>query len=334
MKNNKKVFQGLINYGTQAGLIARGLREHGWDATSYVWEDPYKRKIDHVIKDEFSKNWFIRKIQHALFFIKTFHSYDIFHFYYAKTILPYKIDLPLYKIFGKKVVMEYLGNDVDLWLGYNGVDYKGRPTDRIKVIKRVKRQARLCNKQLVCAPYYYSFVDNSIILPLALDLSNYVFTPRKNDSGILTIMHCPTNRIAKKTDYIENALNKLKQEGFNFNYKCIENVTHAQLKEEFLTSDIVIDQLNGWYGTTTVEAAALGRPVIAGYYPHLCHYDKRFENMPIINADIYNIYNVLKDILEGKYDLELIGKQSREFVERAHSLDAVTEQLISIYESL
>lgn len=146
-------------------------------------------------------------------------------------------------------------------------------------------------------------------------------------------MHCPTNRKQKKSDYIEAALKRLESEGYKFRYKCITNVTHDQLIKEYISSDIVIDQLNGWFGTISIEAMALGRPVIAGYHPHLCHYDKRYENMPIINADIYNIYEVMKNVLDGKYDLEAIGEASREFVMKVHDVKTVTKQLIEIYES-
>lgn len=79
---------------------------------------------------------------------------------------------------------------------------------------------------------------------------------------------------------------------------------------------------------------ALGKPVVCGYQPHLCHYDSRYENMPIINASIYDIYAVLKDILDGKYNLEDISQKSREFAVKTHDLKAVTQQLINIYETL
>ena len=110
-------------------------------------------------------------------------------------------------------------------------------------------------------------------------------------------MHAPTDRKAKKSDYIENAIAKLKSEGYTFNYKCVTNVTHAKLKEEYISSDVIIDQLNDIYGTVSVEAMALGRPVVCGMYPHYRLYDKRYEKCPIINADILTIYQVLKDII-------------------------------------
>lgn len=329
-----KVFHGLVNYGTQAGMFAKGLRDRGLKAYSVSLEDNYSRLIDEQLT--YSNSWVVRRFEVFEYFIKKikwFFHYNVFHFYFGKSFLPYNLDLYLYRLFGKKVVMEYLGTDCDLWLGLNGVDWRERPVDRVKLVKRVYKQAKLVDKQLVCAPCYYQFVDNSVILPLALDLSSYQYQPFiKHDR--LVFMHCPTNSKAKKSDYIEAALDRLKKKGYDFEYKCITNVTHEQLKEEYCSSDVVIDQLNHWYGTVSVEAMALGKPVVCGYQPHLCHYDSRYENMPIINASIYDIYAVLKDILDGKYNLEDISQKSREFAVKTHDLKAVTQQLINIYETL
>lgn len=336
-RENMKVFHGLVNYGTQAGLLSQGLREEGIEAFSVVYDDSYfQRKIDfNITRDITSKSCVVRRCKRLMFLLSMFRKYNVFHFYFGKTLLPYNIDAPFYRLFGKKVVMEYLGTDVDLWLGKNGVDGHGRPINRIKLVKRVYRQAKLFDRQLVCAPCYYQFVDNSIILPLAVDLASFEYHPLDMKPGkVLTFMHCPTNRRQKKSDELEAALDKLKAEGYRFNYKCVTNVSHDQLKQEYISSDVVIDQLNGWFGTVSIEAMALGRPVVAGYRPHVCHYDKRYENMPVINADVYNVYDVLKDILDGKYDLEEISKKSREFVMQTHDLKSVTKQLISIYESL
>lgn len=335
-KDEMRVFLGLVNYGTQAGMFAKGLRNAGVNAVSVVAGDSYfQRMIDiNISNDITSRNPIIRRIKRFRFFWSSFWKYNVFHFFFGRTLLPYNLDAPFYKLLGKKIVMEYLGTDVDLWLGYNGVDWRGRPVDRVKLVKRVYRQAKQFDRQIVCSPVYYEQVDNSVILPLALDLSDYSFHEKQYNVKELTFMHCPTNRMAKKSDYIEAALDRLRREGYKFDYKCVMGVSHAQLKEEFINSDVIIDQLNNWYGTVSVEAMALGRPVVAGYYPHLCYYDERYLNMPIINANPHNVYYVLKDILDGKYDLKYISHRSREFVEKVHSLDVITNNLIDLYKSL
>lgn len=333
-KNDMRVFQGLFNYGTQAGMLAKGLRDIGIYSKSFVRGDSSKRLVDVDLSSRMSKVFIVRWFQVLVFYVKCLKNYNIFHFYFGKSILPMNMDLPLYHLFGKKVVMEYLGTDIDLWLGYNGTDWRNRPINRAKLVKRVARQAKMADVQLVCNNHLYQFVDNSIILPLAIDIDMFDFCPKKPNYKELIFLHCPTDRTAKKSDEIEAALNKLRDEGYSFKYNCVEHVTHDQLLKEYKEADVVIDQLNSWYGTVSVEAMAIGRPVICGIYRHYTMYDERFKELPIIPADVNSIYSVIKNILDGKVDLESIGEKSRKFVEDIHSLNKVTSQLVDIYSKL
>lgn len=173
-KEKMKVFHGLVNYGTQAGLFAKELRQQGIQAISVVRADPFKRIADINMRYDLNqKSRIVRQLQRMWILFSAFFKYNVFHFYFGKSLWPFNIDLPLYRLFGKKVFMEYLGTDIDLWLGKNGVNGQGRPINRVKLVRRVYRQAKLVNRQLVCAPCYYQYVENSIILPLAFNLSNY-----------------------------------------------------------------------------------------------------------------------------------------------------------------
>ena len=109
-----KVFHGIVNYGTQAGLLAKGLRDEGIEALSVSAPDRFKRKIDIELLQ--GNRYSFRGIRILIWnLLRSFYwfcKFDIFHFYYGTSLLPNQLDLPLYKFFGKKVVMEYLGSDV------------------------------------------------------------------------------------------------------------------------------------------------------------------------------------------------------------------------------
>ena len=111
------VFHGLVNYGTQAGLFAQGLRAQGIDALSVSVSDRFKRKIDiELIYD--GDNIFENIIKHTWNRIKRYYwffRYNTFHFYFGATLFSNQSDLPFYRFFGKKVLMEYLGYDVQLY---------------------------------------------------------------------------------------------------------------------------------------------------------------------------------------------------------------------------
>lgn len=344
MKQKKlKVFHGLVNYGTQAGLFAKELRKHGIDAISVSYPDPYKRLID--VELLYGGNIIQKILKHLWNWIRRFYwfcSFNTFHFYFGSTLFPKQWDLRFYKFFRKKVIMEYLGYDVQLYQ-YSLNKYKitnvefYKPhlesiiADQIK-IKRLKYESKYLDKQIVCAPYLSEFVPNSIILPLAIDLDKYIFSPRPVPVNEIVIMHAPTDFNNKGTSFIIDAIDKLINEEYNIKKLIIENVKHDELINKYLECDIFIDQvLGGWYGTAAVEAMALGRPTLCFIREEYFRYIDYGEKIPIINANPTNIYEVLKKTIENKNLLPEIGYKSRKFVEEIHDLKKLTIKLISIY---
>ena len=87
-----------------------------------------------------------------------------------------------------------------------------------------------------------------------------------------------------------------------------------------IQADIVVDQLiYGWWGSTAVESMALGKPVICFLRPS---WKKFFLNqfteisqLPIVEANASNIYDVLKNLVTDACFREQKGKDSRKFAE-------------------
>ena len=345
MKGRYKVFHGLVNYGTQAGYLTRGLRNRGIEAISVCYEDRYDRPSDVLIKTE-KNNRSIASIIRALsqrFY--WFREYDIFHFYFGTSLLPYGLDLPFYRLFGKKVVMEYLGNDVQLYRysiekyrytnqKYYHAKYESLRSDRRKKL-RLRFETPFLHKQLVCAPYLSEFVPNSEVFPLAIDLDDYEYSPMSAPSDEIKIMHAPTHRGNKGTKFIIEAIERLKNEGIKIQFTLIENIPHSELKKKYEECDIFIDQvLGGWYGTASIEAMAIGRPTVCFLRESYFEYIDYADSIPIINADPDTLYDVLKKIIYNKQDLPNLGEKSRKFVETIHSLDKCIDKLVEIYEKL
>lgn len=344
-KRKLKVFHGLVNYGTQAGLFAAELRAHGIDAISVTYPDKFKRQTD--IELLHGGNIVQKILKHSWNWVRRFYwffRYNTFHFYYGTTLLPKQIDLLFYRFFGKKVIFHYLGNDVQgykisvekyKWTNMPGFIGKSDPVayDK-KITSRLLRETKYANLQLVCAPCYSEFVPKSKVLPLAINIKEYKCT-KHPQNDIPVVIHAPTHRAFKGTDYIIKAVEKLKYEGYILNFQMIENVTHKELKEWYVKCDLFIDQIMiGWYGTAAIEAMALGRPVICSirksYFEHITFGDE----IPIIHADPDNIYNSIKYALDNKHILPGLGIKSRHFVEKHHDVVKLTKDLISFYNQL
>jgi len=346
MKGKKlRVFHGLVNYGTQAGFFAKELRNQGVDAISIVNPDVYKRLTDIELKHGGS---IIQKMyRHSinlLLKISSIFKYDIYHFYFGTTLLPKQTDLYFYKLLGKKIIFHYLGNDVQgykisvekyKWTNMPGFIGNSNPyeyDDRIK--RRLNHETKYADLQFVCAPCYSEFVPNSVVLPLAIDLEHYNFIGHPGNK-IPKIFHAPTDLAFKGTTYIEEAIEKLKHEGYSFIYQRITGVNHAELKLKYAECDIFIDQImGGWYGTAAIEAMAIGRPVICSIRKSYFEYIDYGDEIPIIHADPDCIYDSIKLLLDNPAMLAEIGKSSRLFVESQHDVKKLTQKLITIYNNL
>lgn len=344
-KNNLKIFLGLVNYGTQAGLIAREVRKIGFNAISVAHPDRFKRLIDVELRHGGN---FFQKIRNHLWnyflLIKCFFKYDIFHFFFGKTLFPMQLDLPLYKLFGKKVIMEYLGYDVQLYeksvkkYKITNVKYYyskdlSLKKDKIKK-KRLKWESKFVSKQLVCAPYLSEFVPGSEVLPLAIDLNEYKYSQLEMNTNYIKIMHAPTHTGNKGTVYIEKAINRLIKEGYKILYMRIQNVPHSELKKKYYECDIFVDQVvGGWYGTAAIEAMAVGRPTVCFIRKSYFKYIDYGEKIPIINANPQNLYSILKHYINNKDLLPEFGIKSRKFVEEIHDVEKITNKMIQIYFS-
>lgn len=342
-----RIFHGLVNYGTQSGMFARQLRNEGFDAISVTYPDKFKRITDvellhggSLIEKIFKHTW------NYLFRIYCFFKYDIFHFYYGNSLLPGQIDLPFYRLFGKKVVMEYLGSDIQgyqesirkyKWtnVAYMMTPEAGMAHDR-EIAQRRAFERKYIDKTFVCAPCYSEFVPESEVLPLAIDLTTYEYTELPPFNGTFRIMHAPTHKGFKGSGFIAQAIEQLRSEGFSIEYDMVENVTHAELRERYKQCHLFIDQImSGWYGTAAIEALALGRPVVVFIRDSYKAYIDYGDKLPFYSADPDTIYEVLKNILTDGYPaLQERSLQGRRFVEEVHDVTHITRNLITIYQSL
>ncbi|MFU8844231.1 MAG: glycosyltransferase [Bacteroidales bacterium] len=350
MKPKKlKVFHGLVNYGTQAGLLSAGLRQHGIEAMSVVQYDLFKRKSDIELKP--ITKWWQKYYIYPYNYIKKiywFYKYNTFHFYFGSTLIKKQLDLPLYKLFGKKVLMEYLGNDirhyktlVERYSLPNDHDFSKRMYEHDnKVRNRIQWESKYIDYLISCLPNHIDLakeygVEVKEVLPLALDIKSIIYQPltKKEKGDKIAILHAPTNRDFKGTIYIQQAIEELNKAGYNIEFHLIEGVTHIELFKEYQKCDIFIDQISiGWYGTAALEAMAVGRPTCAFIDERYFQYIDYAEEIPVVNITKENVSNKLIKLIESCEELPALGRRSRQFVEKYHDVEYVSRKLMNIYQ--
>lgn len=142
----------------------------------------------------------------------------------------------------------------------------------------------------------------------------------------------PQQQPKKGTEYITKAIDKLKNEGYDFEFFLAKNLSNLELKKHLIEADIIVDQIMiGWYGKLTVESMSLGKPVICWIDESL---KQNVSDLPIISANPTTIYDKLKYLLDNKEILSNIGRNSRDFVEKNHDYINICKNISMLFEDI
>lgn len=151
-----------------------------------------------------------------------------------------------------------------------------------------------------------------------------------NGDRPLRVAHAPNHPHFKGTRHLVAAIEKLRAEGRAIELVRVQGVPNSEVMALFKSCDVVADQfVAGFHGYTALEAMALGKPVLC----YLRNSEMAIDptNCPIINAWPDTIYDVLSDCLDGRLDLETLGRRSRAYIEHYYSLEAVALRLGHLY---
>jgi len=164
--------------------------------------------------------------------------------------------------------------------------------------------------------YYY--------VPLELEKYEPVYNLNKR----IKIVHSPSDDGVKGTKYVIEAIEKLREEGIDFEFELIRNKPNYYVINTIKNSDIVIDQVVlGYYALLSIEAMALGKTVVCYIKDKLYDY---LPDIPIVNLNPDNLAEGLKGLITDRNKLISYGKLGRAFVEKYHDYKKISAQMIKI----
>lgn len=323
--------------------LANGFRKLGFFATSinYKFNDPRKYMNDINLQIDRSKNKFPRVYKRLSFFLFALSNYDIFHFFYGKTLLPNYIDLPILKRLNKKVFMHFRGEDC---LNYDIFNY-WRAKARSEVYKRppvntplqkhnINKLNKYCDEFFISTPSLKQALPRSILIPQVIEIDKIPFigVNKKNDNDPIIIIHPTSSQWKFGTDFIIKSIKELKNKKYNVDFRIIEGVPYEKAKEIYKKADIGIDtMLQGWYGNISIEFMAMGKPVV-------CFIRNKWKNikpeLPVYDSHPKLLTKRLEDLINNfklRKKLSLLG---REYVEKHHNVEVMTRQLLKYYKHI
>lgn len=191
-------------------------------------------------------------------------------------------------------------------------------------------------------PVKYKSLDLDVYKP-DLDVPEHL---RIGSPGIIKVMHSffdanrsDSGKNIKGSGFVIQAIKELQSEGYPVEQIWTNNTSLRQMRFIQSQADIIVDQLiYGWWGSTAIEAMALGKPTICFLWPE---WKKRFldsypeyTELPIIEADVGTIYDVLKNLLDNPKLMEQKGIQSREFAVKHFDVKKNARDLAEMISSL
>jgi glycosyltransferase involved in cell wall biosynthesis len=326
-------YQSVLHIGNTAGvgtLLAKGQREQGIESRVLMFnEDPYGFGADSIVSVRPDWEQLPTKVSDLVGLVNKvveiqscIQDFDILHFHYRSAIdvpnpfIPRGIDIPLWKIQNKTVVVHFHGSDIR---------WKGVP----EIYRKFADQIIVSSPDLIkWAP------ENGIWLPRAIDIQSIKPCYPNQNNAKITIVHAPTDREIKGTKHVISAVDSVKQDNKTVELKIIEDVSHKEAVEEYKKADIIVDQVNpeyGLYGMFGIEGMALGKPVCAYIKPEVKNH---LPNSPIIQTSPTTLADELSKLISDPYLRNRIGKKGRKFAQSIHSLDAVINQCLGIYDAI
>lgn len=339
MDNHMKILHGMSDVAGQGSYSVAGLRAIGVDATMAVWrKNPFGYPVDIDMK--IGKNKWLYPfyaIKMLAFALPAFFKYNIFHFHFGYSLIPFGLDLVWLHRLGKKVFMEYHGSDIRF--SYRRIRPQYYPYDELETVS--KRKLHDNNKILRYVDAVITHdeelklhipTDRIYITPLRIDVCKFVPVYPESEKKKPIIVHAPSNYIVKGSKYVLEAVEKLEKK-YDFEFILVRNKKQEEAIEIYKKADIIVDQLYAQtYGVFAVEAMALGKTVV-GYISDEIKITFPPE-LPIVSATIDSLYEVLEMlIMDGKKRREL-GIAGRKYVEDYHDYRKVAKVQMDIYKGI
>lgn len=212
---------------------------------------------------------------------------------------------------------------------FHGTGFREDPAGHVAIAEAIGARALVSTLDLwLLAP------DQTTWCPQIDDLDWLASFRVPHEGSTIRIGHAPTNRLLKSTAELEAAVARLQAEGADVELVMIEGMSWLEALALKGTCDVLFDQTAFGYGGNTIEAWAMGLPVICGAQPAtLDEYERRFGRVPFVLAEPATIYDALCALLNPA-DRAVWGITGRRHAETYHSQKAGVELLSAIYRSV
>jgi glycosyltransferase involved in cell wall biosynthesis len=363
-----RIFLGLTDVSGYASQLKRGFQQHGIEVTLINLGNRYLQHggddipnllvrlarycADHQRAAK-GKNrirrifWLTGEgILRVLLLIWALVHYDAFIFLYKSSFL-FLYDLPLYKLFGKKLIFVMVGSDArpPYINGVLATDTQPRTLRRIvhltKIIKRQIKQIERYADVIVSHPLFAQFETRPFIGHIFIAFPSFPpdFTPtlisaEPTKQHRVRILHAPSRPEAKGTPLIREAVAHLQAKGFPVDLVEITGLPNAVVLRELAACDFVFDQAysDAFMPGLATEAAFFGKAVvIAGYELGELSLHLPAEVVPpVLFVHPSEIEAAVEKLITDESFRDELGHKCKSFVENYATPEAVAARYLRL----
>jgi glycosyltransferase involved in cell wall biosynthesis len=211
---------------------------------------------------------------------------------------------------GKKIVCHYMGSD----LRVRGIDPTMDGLSDLNLTNESDHLLRHSNIHYIYLPFDAA--------ALAL---------RTQENKRLRIIHSPTNRAMKGTDFIIPVMEAIRKVR-DVEFVLVENKPHQEVIHIKESCDLAIEQVGNLggtgYGRNSLETLAMGIPTITEMTPD---YVAWLPQNPFVLATRETLYASVLQLLDNAELRRELKERGRQWVLKYHSYSAVHQQLMGLY---
>jgi hypothetical protein len=179
----------------------------------------------------------------------------------------------------------------------------------------------------------------SVFIPQLIDSENVpnCWIP---PNGKFVIGYYPAINRKGFESHMSPVFTRLEKEGYKFEKVPTVNMSHRQSVEVKKRMTVFIDQIaaTGCYGSSAIEAMQFGVPVIAYISEEAKQrsQSEEFKISPVLNPgyNVEGLYFLLKQILDGKIDLQPISIQTKQYCNNFHGYSQGAKTWGEIYKKV
>lgn len=146
--------------------------------------------------------------------------------------------------------------------------------------------------------------------------------------GVVTICHAPNHRGFKGTEFIVDAVERLRREGLKIELRLIEKMQNSEVRRVLSEdADILVEQVVcSGHALNALEGMACGLPVVSNldddvYIAPIRRWSY-FGECPIVSATPESLIDVLRKLVTRPELRRRLGHASRQYVEKYHDLNS------------